>query len=386
MAAWLATFGMGAASLWVAVATDFVERAPSGDGVALLTALLGIFLAITVGYSTVGAVLTGRGSAGRIGALMLAGGVLFALIPFGFVVGGHLAAHAPGSALFAAIFLLGPVALGPGYAAVLPVIAIAFPDGNLPSARWRRPVVALTALVTAGMVVQLVLPGPIAGGPVDGPRNPFGIAGLPPGIGSLSQVAVVAGILGFTVLGIASVIGRYRRGDAIARQQQRWFMAAVSLAAVPLALSTVPGVGGPEMALVAAVGLTLVPIAVGVAVTRYRLYEIDHLINRTLVYVPLTALLAGLYAATVTLLQRVFQSITGDRSDAAIIITTLILASVFTPIRKWLEGIVDRRFKPTGAPHAGMLPDATVDDPSFEERVEAIALRVVRTELEARRP
>jgi hypothetical protein len=120
----------------------------------------------------------------------------------------------------------------------------------------------------------------------------------------------------------------------------------------------------------------------GIAVTRYRLYEIDHLISRTLVYVPLTALLAGLYAATVTLLQRVFQSFTGTTSDAAIVMSTLILASVFTPLRKWLEGIVERRFKPTvvasvgGA--AGELAAA-----HWEARMTGIAQRVVRAELRA---
>jgi hypothetical protein len=197
-------------------------------------------------------------------------------------------------------------------------------------------------------------------------------------------VLVALGVVAMTVLGTAAVIVRYRRGAAVERQQLRWFLAAVSLAALPLALSVLPGIGGPEMGLVAAVGLLLIPIAVGIAVTRYRLYEIDHLINRTLVYVPLTALLAGLYAATVTLLQRLFQSVTGNTSDAAIIISTLILASVFTPIRKWLEGIVERRFKPapSGIP-VDPMADAAPEAMEWEARVGAVALRVVRAELEA---
>jgi hypothetical protein len=185
-------------------------------------------------------------------------------------------------------------------------------------------------------------------------------------------------------MGITAVVVRYRRGTDIERQQARWFLAAVVLAALPLSITFVPGLGGPLMLLVASFGLILIPVAVGIAVTRYRLYEIDHLINRTLVYVPLTALVAGLYAASVALLQRVFQSVTGDRSDAAIVISTLILASVFTPLRKWLEGIVDRRFKPA-APHGPI--EAVEANPSaseWEERMAAIALRVVRTELDTR--
>src|SRR5205814_2504800 len=168
--------------------------------------------------------------------------------------------------------------------------------------------------------------------------NPLAVDALPPWLRSLSYPLVAIGIMGATLLGILAVFVRYRRGDSVDRQQLRWFLAAVALAALPLAVTPIPAIGGPGTGLLAAIGLLLVPISVGIAVTRYRLYEIDHLISRTLVYVPLTALLAGLYAAVVTLLQRVFQSVTGDRSDAAIIISTLILASVFTPIRKWLEG------------------------------------------------
>jgi hypothetical protein len=159
---------------------------------------------------------------------------------------------------------------------------------------------------------------------------------------------------------------------------------AVSLAAVPFVLTVLPWTGGPAMGLFAAFGLFLVPIAVGIAVTRYHLYEIDHLISRTLVYVPLTALLAGLYAATVTLLQKVFQSLTGNTSDAAIILSTLVLASVFTPLRKWLEGLVERRFKPASAGLAAETP--TLSDAAaaeWEDRVAAVALRVVRSELKA---
>ncbi|MEO5703649.1 MAG: hypothetical protein ABIR64_01495 [Candidatus Limnocylindrales bacterium] len=169
------------------------------------------------------------------------------------------------------------------------------------------------------------------------------------------------------------------------RQQLRWFLAAVSLGALPLVLSFLPVPGlPPTMFLIAAFGLTLIPVAVGVAVSRYRLYEIDHLINRTLVYVPLTALLAGLYAGTVTLLQRVFQSTTGDKSDAAIIISTLVLASVFTPVRKWLEGIVDRRFKPAGPkPTADPMTAGPIED-DWDARMTSVALRVVRAELDAR--
>jgi hypothetical protein len=98
------------------------------------------------------------------------------------------------------------------------------------------------------------------------------------------------------------------------------------------------------------VSLLAIPAAAGVAILRYRLYDIDLIISRTLVYVPLTAFLAGLYSASVALFQKVFQAVTGDRSDAAIIISALVLAAVFTPAKTWLQGKVDRRFKPDADP------------------------------------
>ena len=389
--AWLATLGMAIVFLWVAFATDFLEFAAAEGALAPTTeervVLLGVivaFAAVVVAYASVGALLAGRRGAGRIAALLLAGGLLFASVPFGFFVGGLLIIDDPSSAAFNAIFLLGPLMIGPGYVSILPGLALAFPDGRLPGRRWRWPVGIALGAVSLGTVIQLIRPGPLVGSSSVATRNPFGIDLLPPAIAGLAGPLVVVGIVAMTTLGTAAVVARYRRGSAIERQQQRWFLAAVSLAALPLAMSAVPGTGGPETGLVAALGLLLVPIAVGIAVTRYRLYEIDRLINRTLVYVPLTALLAGLYAAIVALLQRVFQSVTGDSSDAAIVITTLILASVFTPVRKWLEGIVERRYKPAPGEGAALVVDPTIGSQDWDDRVAAVALRVVRAELKVR--
>ena len=388
--AWLAVVLMGLATAWANFGTDFFRVAaaasgttPSPDQVLIINAAIGAFLVITIGYATVGALLAGRVGAGRIAATLLLGALLFALVPFGYIFGGILLVRGPDSPLLVALQLLGPVAIGPGFVSILPGLAIVFPDGRLPSPRWRWPVALGLASVGFGTFLQLVRPDALVGVVAGAHANPFAIDGLPPWLGSLAYPTVSIGILVMTLLGILAVVVRYRRGDVVDRQQLRWFLAAVSLAALPLAITVVPSIGGPGTGLLAEVGLVLVPISVGIAVTRYRLYEIDHLISRTLVYVPLTALLAGLYAAVVTLLQRVFQTVTGDRSDAAIIISTLILASVFTPIRKWLEWIVERRYKPTAsAEHADPAIGSDVDGPEWEARVAAIALRVVRSERE----
>jgi hypothetical protein len=91
--------------------------------------------------------------------------------------------------------------------------------------------------------------------------------------------------------------------------------------------------------------LMLIPISIGVAILRYRLWNIDLIINRTLVYVPLSAILAGAYAATVGFFQRLFVAVTGEKSDAAIVLSTLVIASTFTPIKNGVQALVDRRFK-----------------------------------------
>jgi hypothetical protein len=89
----------------------------------------------------------------------------------------------------------------------------------------------------------------------------------------------------------------------------------------------------------------LTPITIGVSILRYRLWGIDMIINRALVYVPLTAILAGVYSAAIALLQKIFTTLTGDKSDAAVVITTLLLVTVFTPVKNALQAFVDKRFK-----------------------------------------
>jgi hypothetical protein len=392
VATWLATLAMALAILWVGFETDFLQvmarsaganAALGVDDIQVLRLTMAALCAIALGYASVGALLASRPAAGRIGAILLSGGALIALVPFGYLVGGWLSLQQPTSSLNQLLVIMGPAATGPGVVAILPVLAIAFPDGRLPSRRWRWPVAVPIALVGLGTLVQLVRPDLVAGGPF-GNFNPIGIEALPPEFGAFADAGLPVGIMVLTAMGITAVVVRYRRGTTIERQQTRWFVAAVALAALPFSLSWVRPFGGPVTLLIASIGLMLVPISVGIAVTRYRLYEIDRLISRTLVYVPLTALVAGLYAASVALLQRVFQSVTGDRSDAAIVISTLILASVFTPLRKWLEGIVDRRFKPATSHGPIEAAEANASASEWEERMAAIALRVVRTELDAR--
>jgi hypothetical protein len=161
--------------------------------------------------------------------------------------------------------------------------------------------------------------------------------------------------LGVVIPSIAAAVAavglRYRRGDEVVRAQLRWIVLGVGIAAVGvipyLVIRFLVPVGndlGDVLAAVAQIGACAFPIAAAFAISRHHLFDIDVLIGRTLVYLPLTALLGGLYTAGIALFQRVFVAMTGETSDAAIVMAMLLVATAFTPLRRWLEAVVERRF------------------------------------------
>jgi hypothetical protein len=340
-----ATVGMNAGTLWILLATEFLGRY-TGPGITdiyvlILDLAIVAIAAVTVSYVFVGFLLAGRRGAGRISAVLLLGGALFAAVPFGYSVGGELVFHVPHSGLADAVFLLGPLSLGPGYALILPGLALVFPTGRLPSRRWVLPVGLVASAMAAGTVLQLVLPGPIVG--EQRSHNPFGIEGLPASLEAAAQVLSSAAEMGVMVVGVAAVLIRYRGGDALLRQQFRWFIAAVMLAAVPLAIGFLPGFGGPHWLLLASLGLLLVPISVGIAVTRHRLYEIDRLISRGLAWGAVTVLVLSVYACGVLLLQGLLGGVTQGET-VAVAGSTLLAAALFQPLRRRVQSLVDHRF------------------------------------------
>ncbi len=346
IAAWAATAVMDVTMFWVMTAGGFLDEMAPGqpavtDSMRVLTYGAGAAIAaVTLAYSTVGVLLATRSGAGRIGAVILAGGLAFAAIPFGYVVGGSLVLHNPFDPLANGLFLIGPASIVAGYSLILPVVAMVFPYGTLPSRRWRAPVRVVAGLLIAITTIVVVRPGEIAG---TQSRNPFGIAALPSALGDLAEGLAGVGIVAISLLGTAAVVGRYRRGSFVERQQLRWFVTAVLLAVVPIAMSPQPGVGGPVWILVAALGLLLVPVSVWVAVTRYHLYEIDRLISRGAAWTVLTGLLVAVYAGGVLVLQGVLGGVTQGET-LAVAASTLLAAALFQPLRLRVQRAMDRRF------------------------------------------
>lgn len=263
------------------------------------------------------------------------------------------------------------------------VVFLRFPTGKPLTPRWRGA--GWLALLGAVLVI-------------------FGIGFRPEGLAwypSLTNVfaapfgwrtylgwLTVAGLLVMIVgvlLATASIILRYRRSGQVERAQLRWIAVAVlllSAAGLPFVIVRY-GMDAQFSAVAFLLATALIagcflPVAAAVAILRHRLYDIDLILNRAFVYIPLTAILGGLYTAGVALSQRLFVTITGDRSDAAIIVTTLVMAGLFTPIRNWLQSFVDKRFKPASAPLDGPIEDQSQ---SVEQRLAALEQRLARMEV-----
>jgi hypothetical protein len=226
----------------------------------------------------------------------------------------------------------------------LTLFAFVFPEGRLLSRRWRVAVWLALAGGTATALGLALDPGELDDRNYPGVANPLGVSGADAVIEAVTTVGTGLALLAL-VLAVASVILRFRRSSGIERQQLKWVVYAGTLSAttfivtLPLTVSPWDDIGF----IVAFLSLTAVPVSAGVAILRYRLYDIDVVINRTLVYGSVTALLAGAYLGLVLLLQVAFQPLTEENS-LAVALSTLAVAALFRPARSRVQALVDRRF------------------------------------------
>jgi hypothetical protein len=227
-----------------------------------------------------------------------------------------------------------------GFAMMIATLFV-IPTGRLPSRGW-WPVLllfegaALACTVVAALEeeVQVTDTAPLV-------RNPIGIAGLGD-IESYFGPGLIVILVGGAVAGAVSLIVRYRHGGAVEREQLKLLAVAAPLAVVCIVAAGISG-GGTVSPVFWDVGMAAIPVAVTVAILRYRLFDVDLLISRTLVYGSLTVLLGLAYAALVLAGQALFSSFAGG-SDLAIAVSTLVVAALFLPLRARLQRFVDRRF------------------------------------------
>jgi hypothetical protein len=216
-------------------------------------------------------------------------------------------------------------------------LALLFPDGRLPSPRW-RPFAALVALVVAGGTVAVAL-WPETAARFDSVNSPLGIEVA----NVINPVETILYALALTAA--ASLLVRLIRSKGIERQQVKWFALAnrTTLAYVVSEAMDVLWLGWIGSVLVIA-SIVSLPVAMSIAILRYRLYQIDTLINRTLVYGSLTATLVALYFVGIVVLQRLFVLLTGQESTLAVVASTLLIAALFSPLRRTIQFFIDRRF------------------------------------------
>jgi hypothetical protein len=356
-ATWLAwTLAAFSVAMFVASGVLHVLARPAQFPVDLV-----LFLAdwtLFLAFPIVGALVASRRPENPIGWICLASGLLFMLlavtdsysiygvaqqgsVPFPVVVGtiGNQWLWVP------AVGLLGIY------------LILLFPDGRLPSRRWRP-----LALFSGVMIVVLSVTEGLAPGPLEnqgGVRNPFGIEALP---WLVTVSYIILPLLPLCILASAvSMVLRFRRSRGEERQQIKWFTFVASIAGLMyflVIIGQVVIVLGSDGRLpqtpfwvellfwLGTLGFAGVPVAIGLAVLKYRLYDIDVVINLTLVYGSLTAMLVALYFGGVATTQTILRALTGqtEQPQLALVVSTLAIAALFNPLRRRIQSFIDRRF------------------------------------------
>jgi hypothetical protein len=323
--------------------------------------------ALSLVYPTVGALIVSRLPSNPIGWIFCGLGLLYAARRFALAYSDYT--------LFAFVPLRWPwlteyAAWFSDYVS-FPVVVLAgvflmllFPDGRLPSRRWRIVAWAAVFGAATNALAYGFWPGELINHPLI--TNPFGVE---VSLGGYTTDAIFAALLllGMTLLwassmaALVSPILRLHRAQGYQRQQFKWFLYAAVPAVVcltPFLLGVIlfvfPTVGSgyyvlpwgilDAMLFVAGLALLILPVFTFIAILRYRLYDIDAVINRTLVYTSLTATLVAVYFAGIVVLQRLFVVLTGKRSTLAVVASTLAIAALFNPLRRRIQSFVDRRF------------------------------------------
>ena len=299
------------------------------------------FGAVQVSTALVGAVVASRLPQNAIGWVLLAMGVGLGLSSTGTSYGalGILTSHGPlpldERAAWFGEWTFVPVVYG-GVAALL----FLFPNGRFLSRRWRWVGMVSAVIVVCATAVDALVPGPMEDVPID---NPVAATGWFADV--VMAVQPVVDTLALPVFGcaVAGLVVRFRRSTGVQRQQLKWISSALILVGVGLGLTAGAPFFGEATFFLALFALAAMPVATGVAMLRYRLYDIDVVINRALVYAALTATLAAVYLASVLLLQLVLNRFT-EGSSLAIAVSTLAVAALFRPARARIQDAVDRRF------------------------------------------
>lgn len=283
----------------------------------------------------VGALVASRRPASWYGWVWLLFGLGGGLLEFS---SGYVANSVAGSALPAAPYvgLLSVLGWG-GLFLTIPFLLLLFPTGHLPSKQWRHVARLTAACGVIGVALGAFMPGDMGTAAID---NPLGVGG---DAGVLIEGAVMVAtmvVLIMIVPAAVSLVLRYRSAVGVERQQIKWFALAAALFVLMFVSDFLWEFEGVVEAFKEAIPIALLPIAIGVAILRHRLYDIDRIISRTVSYALLTALLVGMFVTSVFFLRTVFPW----EGELPVAISTLGVAALFNPLRSGLQSTVDRRF------------------------------------------
>jgi len=341
------------------VASLALERAHVGR-----PGFLELWLSVAVlAYAVIGALVLSSQPRHVIGWMFCIAALSFGLAFFAGEYAVQALVVAPGTLPF------GYAAAWFGLWAQLPAIAVVglflpllFPDGHLPSPRWRPAAFGAGAVVCLAVLTTMFAPTTYANAGYPSIRNPFGLDAYAD-VFNVADMVLEPLLLVVVGFGAAALVFRLRTANGVRRQQLKWFAygaALMTLSFLVSSLAKILPVLAPVNEPLAVLALTALPVAVGTAILRHRLYDIDLIINKTIVYALLTAVLAGVYTGAVAFFQRLFVATTGQGSDIAIVATLFVLATVFTPIKNRLQESVDHRVKPKRGPGARSAIDDLV--------------------------
>ena len=301
-------------------------------------------------YPVVGAVIVSRRPHNRIGWLLVVSGAAIALgLCTAAIV--YATLDAPPTNWQRVLAWVTNNTFIPGFEGLLLAMAFLYPTGRPLSPRWRTAGLVAGLLFAISLLIPALRPGPLGNYWSDSPEltNPFGI----PGVDTLSQSISILGLpVGAFVVATAlwSVVARVRRARGIERLQLQWLALALGIFAVLLLIEVLAGpylpawIMGAVVAAYFAVATLGIAAAIGIAILRYRLYDIERLVNRGLVYLALTVTLVLVYLGSVLLLGSLVRSLTGTSSSIVTAASTLAVAALFTPLRAGIQRVVDRRF------------------------------------------
>jgi hypothetical protein len=330
----------GLSALLLAVAFVLNLRRPQYADLSVTTGeLLGQLVFVLFGWF--GALIVSRRPSHPIGWLLCAFGLANGLAAFASEYAIYGLVSTPGAAPGAAALAWVTSWLFAVNLALLTTLLLLFPSGRPPSPRWRW-VLWLASVGNGLIVIGALALWPLRGAALlqtNGPAEPGSV------LAELGNVGFLAALAALLVAG-ASLVVRFRRARGVERQQLKWLLYAVAIAVLGTPLLSLAPSRTPELVvdLASALLIALIPVTVGLAILKYRLYDIDRLINRTLVYGLLTALLASVYALVVLVLGQLFGGLGTNLPNWAVAAATLAVAALFRPARRRIQQGVDRRF------------------------------------------